>query len=49
MREALSELLGARYPVVFGTRRYFEVNDGWFGLLDALSEVLTAQAQKVGM
>src|SRR5450631_2875045 len=60
MREALSCRLRSRYPSLY-TRRAdmkswsfhqwggFDHDDGWFGLIDALSAVLTSRAASQGL
>ncbi len=48
MRQALASLLTHRYPALYGATRGpypFECGDGWFGLLDALSDVLCWRAE----
>ena len=47
MREALSDLLSHRYPKLY-PHGYVELNDGWFGILDALSEVVIGWAAHAG-
>lgn len=58
MRQALDDLLCRRYPVLYAGRRGdvqstamgrgFEIGDGWFGIVDALSEVLSIRAKGDG-
>lgn len=45
MRQDLFETLQLRYPAVFGNTYRAECGDGWFGILDALGEQLTRQAE----
>ncbi len=42
MRLALSDLLRCRYPTFFRLHPGFEHKDGWFAIIDALSETITA-------
>ncbi len=55
MRQALDDLLCQRYPALYAGRHGdtqvtamgygFEIGDGWFGIIDALSEVLLTRAR----
>ncbi len=55
MREALTQLLYTRYPVLFAEHRLdatesgmawgFQHDDGWFAIVDALAAVISAHAQ----
>lgn len=59
MTQALDDLLCRRYPALYADRHAdmqstamcwgFEAGDGWFGIIDALSEVLTSQASAAGL
>ena len=59
MTQALDELLCQRYPALYADRhgdeqstamcRGFELGDGWFAIVDAISEVLTLQAKAAGV
>lgn len=59
MTQALDDLLCQRYPGLYADRHGdmqstsmcwgFEHGDGWFGIVDALSEVLTVQANAAGV
>ena len=55
MSQRLDDLLCQRYPALYADRHGdkhltamcwgFELGDGWFAIVDALSEVLTVQAK----
>lgn len=59
LTQALDDLLCARYPALYADRHGdkqstsmcwgFELGDGWFAIIDALSEVLTFQAKSAGV
>lgn len=59
MTQALDDLLCRRHPALYADRHAdmqstamcwgFEAGDGWFGIIDALSEVLTSQASAAGL
>ena len=59
MSQRLDDLLWQRYPALYADRHVdkhltamcwgFELGDGWFAIVDALSEVLTVQARAAGV
>ena len=48
MRDDLTMVLTSRYPELYGQHFGFEHHDGWFSLIDALSEALVAGAEAGG-
>ena len=59
MTQALDDLLCQRYPALYADRHGdeqstamcwgFEIGDGWFAIVDAISEILTLQAKAAGV
>jgi hypothetical protein len=48
MQQARLRALRLRYPAVYANTLRAECDDGWFGILDSLGELLTLQAEQDG-